>query len=1402
MYKFSLIYILKIFIIFTLVFGTDAYVQNSKQKSLKKIPKKDRIELAIQQEFESTIDPTLNIVPSERLYDVRKQIIRKQALSPRSSNSITWEERGPNNIAGRTRSILIDQADPTGNTVLAGSVSGGIWKSGNAKSSAPQWNQTNGLMDNLAISCLYQDSTDPSIIYAGTGEGYFNVDAVKGNGIWKSQDGGANWTRLISTANDDFTYIQKIAMNSSGHLFACTRSAGVMRSVDAGNSWNKVLGYNYGATTNRAADIVITTDDKIFVSMGLFDSDGIYRSTNNGVSWTKLTNGLPVSGYERIELAGAPSNPDILYALFQDATSYECSGIYKTTNGGDSWTTLNIPNALGMNNFARSQAWYNLSVAVDPDDPNRLIVGGIDLHLSENGGQTWTQISQWQGTSPYSYVHPDQHEIVFEDNSGNAVYFGNDGGVARCDDITEANLVLEHINTGYNVTQFYAAAVHPENASPQLLAGAQDNGTQLFNQPGENATIEVAGGDGGFCHIDQNDPSVQIASYVYNNYFISTNGGSSFSLKSFNNSGRFINPSCYDSGTQKLYASSEDGKYFRWNNPAQAGNDTDEVSVSAFANAKITALEISPNQANTIYFGLDNGTVVKVNNVNNGNSKSGTIVFSGQTGNISSICVNANNESHILLTFSNYGVQSIKETTNGGQSWVDVEGNLPDFPVRWIEFNPHDPDGALIATELGVWSTDMLNGSSTNWISDNGPIQFVRVDQLVFRPSDNYLLAATHGRGLFSSTSFVQPLVSFDIANLTKSESSETGNFGSCSLNDKTINVPVSVSSVPQQNFSVSFSILGSSTATQGEDFSLLTSSLTFGPGLPLQQNMILKIIDESVFESDENIVIELNGNTNYIGNNNQVEILISDDDHDPTSASGINEFLVGNEGGSVYKYPFGGYYEDERTQILYKAEELEAAGISTGNIEKLAFNIVQKVSDGPFNNMTIKLKEVSMNNLGPVGTPFVQYATTVFSGNINTVTGWNEFDFDQPFYWNGISDIIVDICFDNQSWTDDDYIATTNTSFVSVQYKYSDSSSGCSFNNVSAVDYSRPDIKFYSSADIQIADVICSKNSTIIQGQTAHFYSDGKLIASIENLNGNDISCLSMEIDRAGNNILYPSWMQGSGVSEKSFYIDAMFESPYKLSLYFMPDELAEWSDPYALNMIKTPGTIGGSDGSDFTLVENDQMEIEVLNSGSIVYRAVFSDFSGFALTDLETNTLGLELLSFDVSKNNDHNLVSWQFNEEAKASIMHIEKLSENAEDFEVIHQQAAISEDISYHDNNIKPGTVYYRLRLINENGIEQISDLRKVYREEIESAVKLHVYPNPAKDFISIKINSDYIKQATKLRILGSRGEIIYNQKITTPAELDEIAVDSLKKGVYFIEIKNGVGESFVTKFIKL
>ncbi|REE02069.1 CUB domain-containing protein [Marinoscillum furvescens] len=733
------------------------------------IPKRDRPDLAWEQNFLMTLDPALKRPAPERLYEARAQIKKHfdaQAKARTGSSEHPWIERGPSKVGGRTRAIMWDPNDASGKKVWAGGVSGGLWYNTDIYDVNEGWQKVDDFWGNLAITCIAADPNDPKTFYVGTGEGY--AGASRGAGIWKSTDAGQTWKQLSATANYYFV-LDLVVRNENGSsvlYFGCRdyyyqgkwhdALDGLLRSTDGGLTVSQVLPIANGYIAYSASDIELDANNNLWVGSieNSFNGGGgtILYSTD-GQNWEIKTQR---SNASRMELACAPSDANTVYALVEG--SGQVKEIIKSTDGGDTWQAVSKPidadDDIAADDFSRGQAWYDLIAAVDPNDANTLIVGGIDLFKSTDAGASWTQLSHWYGGFGFPYVHADQHAVVFKPGSSTDVLFGHDGGIDLSTNMTGSTPSFTNRNKNYNVTQFYAAAIHPEAGKDYFLAGSQDNGTQKFTLPGFGNTTEPTGGDGAYCFIDQTNGDIQITSYVQNAYYLSTNGGATFNEFVYDeNSGRFINPAAYDSHQGILYTAVSSSKVGRF-----TGIKTGNVSrndLAANMSDMASALTVSPytTTSTTLFVGTGAGSLYKITHADENATTTNITGNNFPDGYINCIAM-GQSEEHLLVVFSNYGVNSLYESKDGGNSWSSKEGDLPDMPIRWALYNPNNYDEVILATELGIWRSTNFDTTAPNWLPSNEGLANVRVDMLQIRSSDHEVIAATHGRGLFSSSGF------------------------------------------------------------------------------------------------------------------------------------------------------------------------------------------------------------------------------------------------------------------------------------------------------------------------------------------------------------------------------------------------------------------------------------------------------------------------------------------------------------------------------------------------------------------------------------------------------------------------------------------------------------------------
>lgn len=719
----------------------------TKNNAYTKAPKAERVQAMAEQEFEIMKDLNTNKVPRKQIYKVQQDVLNGVH---RNAEVFNWEERGPNNFGGRTRAFIFDPADPSGNTVWAGGVSGGLWKCTNARTDNYVWERINAYTGNVAISSIVIDPTNHDIIYVSTGEGFFNADAYVGDGIYRSLNKGKTWERLESTANSGFNLVQKLLI-SGDRLFACTRDLGIQVSEDRGETWTKSLGNGQFGFSERAADIELASDGSLYAAMGLNTNpnaapDGIYKSVDNGLTWTYFNN-LPYTSFFRADISISQSNPEVLYIISQDAATRGVEYILKTLNGGKSWEIYDSPSAFGMDNFARNQAWYDLSIAVDPTDPDRVFIGGIDLLLTEDGGETWNQISQWFGGDGKQFVHADQHSAHYLPGNPNVCAFTNDGGVYITEDAKSSVPLIQWKNQDYNTIQFYACAVHPEDAN-WFLGGTQDNGSHLFTVEGINATNRVTGGDGAYCHIDRDSPNIQITSNQWSTYHVTyDNWNSSTRFNPPTRDGQFINPTDYDDLNDYLICNGEPGSLNVFDIHTL---ELDSVRFETIDDVEFaSAIKAHPFDPNITFIGTSGGRIIRADSLAGGNPKFSVILV--RSGLVRSVDVDLNNPDRLLVSISNPNVVNVFLSEDGGESWTAQEGDLPQIPVRWGVFNPANPNGVVLATEVGIWTTFQLDGDNTEWTFNNSGLETTRVSMLEVDHDSKLIVAATHGRGMYTA---------------------------------------------------------------------------------------------------------------------------------------------------------------------------------------------------------------------------------------------------------------------------------------------------------------------------------------------------------------------------------------------------------------------------------------------------------------------------------------------------------------------------------------------------------------------------------------------------------------------------------------------------------------------------
>ena len=778
------------------------------------------------QEWISTMNPVLGRPTPEVLLD---EINAQQAksLNRRSMPGTTktsWVTRGPNNVGGRCRTIAYDPTVSTGKKVWAGAVTGGLWYNNDITSASSAWQFVSGLWSNLAVTCIAFDPNAPGTMYVGTGEGWGSTPSTsRGLGIFKSVDSGKTFTQLNATKS--FFYINDIVVrNEAGKsVIYCatdlqyfagawhgTSAVGLMRSTNDGVSFSNVMP-TIPSSSNVfvVADLELAADNRIWVGTrqnyfqsGADKGGGRIMYSDNGTTWTVAYSHTNQAG--RVEVACAPSSAYTLYAVFEAAGKVDT--LIRSHNKGKTWSTVSKPKdadaGIPATDPSRGQAWYDLTLAVSPVDTTVVMAGFVDVFQTQNRGVAWQHVGKWSNNSGLanlscSYVHADIHVFTFKPGTTECL-IGTDGGIFYAPDIMDNmsnQAVIYEANNGFTVTQMYWGDISQTKGKDLMLGGAQDNGTHQLNTSGLCNENMVGGGDGGYCFISQTNDNKQIVSYVYNQFYSTTNNWTANTkILDDPNTGKFINPAVWDDLNGYLFAGKSKVSIYRNKLGTSATLATTVTVNGTAANGAPSAFcsSVSAAGKTQLYVGTDVGklyvTTDAILSTPTWKDISGSTGSAIPAGNISSIHRLRLSDT-LFVTISNYGATAnILMSVDAGATWTSKDGNIADMPIWSILINPNKLGEAVIATELGIYGTSDIFATSVVWTPYNEGMGAVKTATLRYRSSDQTILAVTHGRGIFTSDAWskASPIANFGISKDTVCSNQTV------TLKDSTRNVPTS----------------------------------------------------------------------------------------------------------------------------------------------------------------------------------------------------------------------------------------------------------------------------------------------------------------------------------------------------------------------------------------------------------------------------------------------------------------------------------------------------------------------------------------------------------------------------------------------------------------------------------
>ncbi len=658
------------------------------------------------------------------------------SLRESRSNSSNWSFIGPAVIpvgggdAGRVNCISISPKDTS--TIFVGAASGGFWVTHNGGST---WSTTTDLLPSICIADIAINPNNPDTMYVATGDGYGytvpegNVQVFWGGtysaGVMKSTDGGNTWnTTGLGYPDDSLIIINRLLiLPTNPNILLAATTNGIYRTSNAGTTWSKV--YN-----GQVFDLAFNTANADTVYA--VNTTDVYKSTDAGATWLALTNGL-FSASDRITIATTPANSKVIYVMNVIGDFDATGNLYESNDGGKTFKSETFPSG------ASFYGYYDDVMSVSQTDANTLYCGGADLVKSTDGGISWSPAANTSYPAT-NYVHYDNHAVAFYPNNNEKVLCGNDGGIFRT---TNGDTAWTDLSNGLAIKQYYRMASSASNAN-FILAGSQDNGTDRYNG---STWDQIYGDDGMQPLIDYTSDLIDYASVENGELFKSTDGGNNFNSIApyLGIEGNWTTPYVLNPAHHNTIVAGFTDVYRSYN----GGNSWTDISGSkiSLSGGFINALVIAPSDTNYIYAATYSDIMRTTDDGNTWTDITGSLpVFQSA---IIGIAVSSYDPQKIWVTFSGYqDTIKVFASNDGGATWTNYSGTLPNIPVDCITYQPNSKDVLYIGTDFGVFLRD---STMSDWTAYNNGLPNVTVNQLEIVPSDSQLRAATYGRGMWKT---------------------------------------------------------------------------------------------------------------------------------------------------------------------------------------------------------------------------------------------------------------------------------------------------------------------------------------------------------------------------------------------------------------------------------------------------------------------------------------------------------------------------------------------------------------------------------------------------------------------------------------------------------------------------
>ncbi len=787
-----------------------------------KLPKVERLAAKAQWMNTMLADPATGRIPRGAL---QHQVEWLHASFPNkglrnSTLSEQWRSIGPVNVGGRTRAIAIDVLNE--DHLVAGGVSGGVW---NSYDQGKTWAKATESTSLHSVTSLVQDqrSGHENVWYATTGEVRGNVfDFLNGDGVMKSVDNGQSWQLLeststgkIETVDSPFDLGMTVAVDhtsENGDVYVATFGFGIWRSQDGGSTWSPIIGQRSDEVVTGFSEILVTHEGVLFVVVD-GDERGIFMS-DDGDNWTDITPSWATPFDASRALLHYSEVSQELFVFTEsnlvghsDYTFNKPALLVRNSLGEWENRSDNLPSPASHGWQVMSQDNYCMLLSVHPTDANTVFIGGTSLYRSTDGFRTpdnITWIGGYHADAPpqeaafYPGSHPDMHSMIFFASNPDKTLNSHDGGISVSENIRAQEVEWDSLNNGYVTTQLYDIGIQHMSDSKFVAAGPQDHNvllTTTANSDDDWSVVNVIG-DGLIAEFSEDGRSLYAGrqwgqTYRFSidefaniqtwtavsppNFFFSSWFGA-FSTDPLTDSVVYFGGGTSSSGVSYLPNVYElpdkqlvpNGEY--WKDILQTGDPVSVIEV------------VEEGGIRVMYVGTEGGEIFRIEEPLSESPQVRNYFY--EAAYVSSITIDPQDINHVFFTFSNFGVVSIWESVDGGETAHRISGNLEHAydgsgsgpgVLALLYVRNEQRETLVCATTVGLFATEFLNGPNTSWewVSKND-IGHVLCFDLEYREQDDWLVVGTYGTGVWEGTLPVLEKQSIGVPTLLSPQSEAT----------------------------------------------------------------------------------------------------------------------------------------------------------------------------------------------------------------------------------------------------------------------------------------------------------------------------------------------------------------------------------------------------------------------------------------------------------------------------------------------------------------------------------------------------------------------------------------------------------------------------------------------------